>query len=165
MENDIKLITSEFFDKLWVTLDELNILNVDNSNNIFNIKIKTKESSLLIWYHWKTIDSIQNILKSIYSKKFEQNIIIHLEINDYMKSKDDRLFDFINSKIILLKNLKKDIKLPFYSAYNRKKIHSFISELNDNNICTNSIWEWKDRRLYISIKSKKLSIDIDSNEI
>jgi hypothetical protein len=40
-----------------------------------------------------------------------------------MKSKDDRLFDFIKSKIRLVEKTGKDIQLPFYSSYERKKIH------------------------------------------
>ncbi len=78
-----------------------------------------------------------------------------------IKSKDDRLFDFIKLKIVYVKKSHKDFCLPFYSAYERKKIHQFISEMKNDSIYTKSIWEWKDRRLHICLQGKKLSIDID----
>jgi len=39
------------------------------------------------------------MLRLIASKAADSKVSIHLEINDYMKSKDERLFDFIKSKI------------------------------------------------------------------
>jgi hypothetical protein len=39
------------------------------------------------------------ILKLIIKKNISKDFKIHIEINDYMKSKDDRLKDFILSKI------------------------------------------------------------------
>jgi hypothetical protein len=45
-----------------------------------------------------------------------------------MEAKDKKLFSFINSKISIVEKSSKDIQLPFYSAYDRKKIHSFVAE-------------------------------------
>jgi predicted RNA-binding protein Jag len=56
-----------------------------------------------------------------------------LEINDYKSSKDDRLFSFIQSKINEVKRTGIDCKLPYYSPYERKKIHSYVADLNDEN--------------------------------
>jgi len=35
----------------------------------------------------------------ILNKTLEEKVVIHLEINDYMESKDNRLFDFVKNKI------------------------------------------------------------------
>jgi len=59
----------------------------------------------------------------------EQNIILHLEVNDYLKSKEERLFSFIESKIAIVEKSGKDLVLPFLTAYERKKVHSYVSEL------------------------------------
>jgi predicted RNA-binding protein Jag len=56
-----------------------------------------------------------------------------------MYNKDQQLFSFIDSKIKIAKQNKKDFRLPFLSAYERKKVHSYIAELNDNQIFTKSI--------------------------
>jgi len=164
MQNDIKILTDELFERLNIKIDLIEIVNVDASN-IFNIKIKTDESGILIWPNGRNLDAIQNILKLMCSKKTWEKIKLHIEINDYIKTKEDRLFDFIKSKVSLVKKNKVDFQLPFYSAYDRKKIHAFISDMNDETIFTKSIWEWKQRRLYICKQAKKLTIDIDWDDI
>ena len=73
------------------------------------------------------------------SKKIGEKIKLHLEINDYLQSKDEKLFSFIKSKIILVEKNSKDIQLPFYSAYERKKIHSYVANYGNDKIFTKSI--------------------------
>lgn len=68
----------------------------------------------------KNLEDIRNILKNILSKKFDKNIVLHLEVNDYINKKDDRLFNFISKKIDLLKKSWKEIILPFFNSYERK---------------------------------------------
>jgi len=165
MINEIKLLAQEFFEKLGINTDPIEVINVDNSNTIYNIIVKTTESGLIIWQNWKNLDSIQNILKIMLWNKVWEKIKIHIEVNDYIKTKDDRLFDFIKTKIELVKKTKKDFCLPFYSAYERKKIHWFISDMNNTSIYTKSIWEWKERRLHICLQGKKLELDIDWDDI
>lgn len=164
MKNDVEQITNTLFNKLNINTDLIEITNI-NDTNIFNIKIESKESWLLIWNNWRTFDSLQNILKLMCSRKIWEKIKLHLEINNYVKTKDDRLLDFINNKIINLEKNWKDIILPYYSSYERKKIHWFISSMKNRWIFTKSIWEWKERRLHIYKQKPKLTIDIDWNDI
>ena len=163
MLNIIKDFSQSFFDKLNINISSLEVQ--EKKINIFLIKIKSKESDLLIWPHWKNLDAIQNILRLLISKINNSRIKIHLEINDYRQEHDKGLFDFITSKIESVKKTRKDIMLPYYSAYDRKKIHSFVSIYNNDSIFTKSIWKDKERRLYICIQWKKLSIDIDWDDI
>jgi predicted RNA-binding protein Jag len=99
------------------------------------------------------------------SKIIWKTIKLNVEINDYVKSKDDRLFDFIQKEISYLEKTWKDIQLPYFSSHERKKIHSIVHKLKNNMIFTKSVWEWKERRLYICKNSPKLTIDIDWNDI
>lgn len=155
----IKSLVEEFLEKLLINIDTLEILN--ESDDVYFIKIKTSESSLFIGHSWKNLEDIRNILKNILSKKFDKNIVLHLEVNDYISKKDDRLFNFISKKIDLLKKTWKEIILPFFNSYERKKIHSYVSELNDSSIYTKSVWEWNNRRLHLCKKSTNITIDID----
>ncbi len=164
MQDKIKTLTLDFFEKLNINIDSLDVTK-DSSKNVFTIDIKSNESLVLIWPNWINIDAIQNILKIINSKNIGENIKINLKINNYSKTKDDRLYDFIDKEIIYLKKIGNDIKLPYYSAYERKKIHSYIAYKKDSSIWTKSIWEWKNRRIYLCIKTEKLTIDIDWNDI
>lgn len=155
----IKSLVEEFLEKLLINIDTLEILN--KSDDVYFLKIKTSESSLFIGHSWKNLEDIRNILKNILSKKFDKNIVLHLEVNDYISKKDDRLFNFISKKIDLLKKSWKEIILPFFNSYERKKIHSYVSELNDSSIYTKSVWEWNNRRLHLCKKSTNITIDID----
>lgn len=155
----IENLVKDFLDKLLITYDSI---EVDSENEwIYSIKIKTEESWVLIGPHWKNLEAIEGILKLLISTKFNKKIKLHLEINDYVHSKDEKLFSFVKSKIDLLKNGKDSIILPFLNAYERKKVHSFISEFWDNKIYTKSIWEWSERRLHICRVNEKITIDID----
>ncbi len=174
MQNQIKALVNELFEKLNIKIDLIEV-EIEEDLNIFNIKVKTEESWLLIGHNWKNIDAIQNILKLIISRKTWEKlnsnettthkIKLNLKINDYTKTKDDRLFDFIQKEILYLERTWKDIKLPFYSSYERKKIHSIVHKMANKLIFTKSVWEGKERRLYICKQKPKLTIDIDWDDI
>jgi len=169
VEKIIKDKIIKFFEKLQINIEDLNI--IIEEERICNIKIKTNDSWIVIWPHWKNIDYIQNILRLIVSSSLDKKISIHLEVNDYIKTKDERLFDFIKSKINYCEKIGKDIQLPFLNSYERKKVHSFVASLDKQHITTSSSWEWKDRRMSICINnenattSSKLTIDIDWDDI
>ncbi|MDR0772239.1 MAG: hypothetical protein LBF15_04335 [Candidatus Peribacteria bacterium] len=60
-------------------------------------------------------------------------------MNDYLKTKDDKLKNYIISKIEYVLKSGRDLKLPFFSAYDRKKIHSTVGEYGNPRIYTKSI--------------------------
>lgn len=163
MVDKINSLTSDFFNNFWVKIESIEVKNEEN--NIFLIKIKSPESWLLIWPNWKNLDNITNILKLIIKKNIIETIKIHIEINDYIKSKDDRLKTFILDKIKIVEKSWKDLMLPYYSAYDRKKIHSIVAEYKNDKIYTKSIWEWNQRRLYICKIDQKITIDLDWDDI
>lgn len=158
MEEKIKELVDKFFTKMWIEFSNLEIKQ--ELENIYYIKLESTDSPLLIWTKGKNLDDIKNILKIMINKLAQESIIIHIEVNDYLKSKEDKLINYIKTKIEIVEKTWKDFKLPFFSAYERKKIHSYVSELKSD-IYTKSEWEWKDRRLFICKKANKITIDID----
>lgn len=160
----IKKITLQFFDKLCIEIENIDIIT--EPENIYYIKIKTPDSWLLIWYSGKTLEDIRTILKWIITQHLEEkHIILHVEVNDYLSKKEDKLHDFIMKKISLVKSGKWEIVLPFFNSYERKKIHSYVCELNDSEIFTKSVWDGSERRLHICKKSKNITIDMDGIDI
>lgn len=163
MINQIENFIKDFFQKLMIEIESIEVKKEEN--NIFKIKIKSDESWLIIWPNWSNLENIRNIFRTIFIKKFDEKITIHLEINDYLEEKDKKLYNYIKSKIDQVRDTWKDIVLPFFSSYERKKIHSYVWELAWSNIYTKSIWEWKERKLHICKKDEKMTIDINSNDI
>ncbi len=160
----IREIASNFFEKLCIEIEDINIKQ--EAENIYYIQLKTPDSWLLIWYAGKSLEDIRTVLKSIIVQNLEnKSIILHLEVNDYLSKKENKLHDFIMKKIQFVKSGKWDVVLPFFNSYERKKIHSYVCELNDSEIFTKSVWEWSQRRLHICKKSKNITIDIDGIDI
>lgn len=168
MQREIETLILTFFEKLSITIDSIQV--IQDENNICNISIKTPESGLLIGQSGKTLESIKLVLKIMILNSYDISLKIHIEVNDYLSAKDNRLKYFVDSKIELIEKTTQDIILPFFSAYERKKIHTYIQESGKKHISTKSIGEGPERRMHIcidsSVKSRtKLSIDIDSNDI
>jgi len=162
MEENIKNLVLDFFQRLTIKIDACEV--VAEEQGIFLVKVKTEESGIVIGPHGKNLETIKFLLKLLISKQMEQNVILHLEVNDYLKAKEERLFNFIESKIQIVKRSWKDLQLPFLTAYERKKVHSYVSDLGTN-IFTKSEWEWKDRRMSLCKKPEWLTIDIDWDDI
>ncbi len=162
MEDAIQALSQNFFEKLWADFSDLKIEK--QAENVFKISLKSEDSHLIIWPHGKNLETISHILKLLISKISEWYVNIHVEVNDYLEKKDEKLLGFIASKIEYVKKSGKEIVLPFFTAYERKKVHSYVSE-NWGNVFTQSMGEWKERRIHLCRKDEKMTIDIDGDDI
>ena len=161
MKEIIEQKTRDFFEKLWVSFS--NLLVEEEAQNIYYISLKSDDSHLLIWPHWKNLETLTHILKLLIVKLSPDRINIHLEVNDYLKKKDEKLLHFIKSKIELVQESGKEIVLPFFTAYERKKVHSFVSETGW--AYTESRGEGADRRIHLCRQAQKMTIDLDGDDI
>lgn len=126
MEEKIQNIAQVFFEKLGIDFSEVGVQ--EEAENIFRISLKSDDSHLLIGPHGKNLEILSHLLKLIVSKNFENHIHIHVEVNDYLEKKDEKLKAFIETKINYVKDSGKEIILPFFTAYERKKVHSYVSQ-------------------------------------
>lgn len=168
MKTNIEKIINDFFKWLQISIKDLVINCEDEERNIYFIKVETDDSKLLIWTHGQTLESIKHLLSRILENSIQDSIVIHLEVNDYMKSKDDKLYRYIDWRIDYVVKSQKEISLPNFSSYERKKIHSYISEKNISNIRSYSVGEWKDRVMHLAPASKILkdtNFDLDWTDI
>lgn len=162
MQEWVEKLCQDFFTNLWTDFSDLKILSEEE--NIYRITLQSQDSSLLIGPHGKNIEIITHLLKLLIIKQTKSYIHIHLEINDYQQKKDEKLIAFIASKIKLAQESGREIVLPYFTAYERKKVHSYVSTAWWN-IYTASKWEWKDRRIHLQKKDEKMTIDIDGDDI
>lgn len=124
MDTPLLAFVRTFFTGLGITITTLTVeCEWDN----IDIRVITPDSALLIGMHGKSIESIQHLLSRLLEKKFENFVHVHLEINDYMKQKDERLYQFLDSKIALVRSTGKEVQIPGLTSYDRKKAHGYIS--------------------------------------
>lgn len=161
--NDIVFqISQEFFKNFWIEFENLEV--IEETEGIYKISLNSEDSKLLIGPHGKNLEILSHILKLIFSKKLGKFTQLHIEVNDYLQKKDERLYHFISEKIEFVKHSGKEVILPFFTAYERKKVHAYVSE-HGGIVYTQSIGEGEERKIHLMKKDEKMSIDIDGDDI
>lgn len=136
-----------FFVNLWVTLESVSLR--DEGDDLF-VEVKTPDSNLLIGMHGKNLEAIQHLLGRMAEKARGKFVHTHLEVNDYMKAKDSRLFSFLDAKIAFAMSTGKAISIPNLSSFERKKAHGYIADKKIENLATKSEWEGDNRVLMLT---------------
>ncbi len=127
----------------------------EEARNIILVTVRTPDSKLLIGMHGRTLEAIVTILTRMADRATDASTRIHLEVNDYLSSRDAKLFSFIDSKIARVLSSGQEISIPNLSSYERKKVHSYLSEKNIVGVRTYSVGEGRDRHLCIALDSSK----------
>lgn len=159
----IHLLVAEFFEKIQLQVSQVEVLQ--EQEDIYFIKIQSSDSGIIIWPKWRNLEDLKSILKSMIVRLLWKNVIIHMEVNDYLQAKEEKLLLYVKSKIDLVEKSGKDFRLPFLSSYDRKKVHAYVAELNNGKIYTKSIGEGPERRLHICKKDEKMTIDAEGSDI
>ncbi len=100
--------------------------------------------------HGKNIEAFQHLLGRMIERQTDKFIHVHLEVNDYMKKKDEKLWRFLDSKIALVMSTRQPIRMASLTPYERKKAHSYIADKNIPGFNTQSEGEGTERVLVLS---------------
>ncbi len=146
MEHALSPFVTDFFTKLGIVVTSIHI---DQAWEDIDIRVETPDSALLIGMHGKNIEIFQHLLSRMLEWKSEKFIHVHLEVNDYMKLKDEKLFRFLDSKLALIQTTGQSIRMPSLTSYERKKAHGYIADKHIIGCSTQSEWEGTDRVLVI----------------
>lgn len=147
--NDSSLfeLVQEFFMRLGVTYTELTVVTEGTD---IQIRIQTTDSPLLIGTHGRGLESIQHLLGRMIEKTSNTHPHVHLEVNDYIKEKEARLYGILEHNIKNIMRGWKDIHLTGLSSYERKKAHNYIALKNIPGLSTHSEWLWEERILILT---------------
>lgn len=140
-----------FFHWLGIQVDTLEIK--EEGEDLF-IRIETPDSPILIGQHGKNMEALKHLLWRIAERKLEKYIHVQLEVNDYMKAKDERLFRFLESKIAFSMSTWTSVKMPNLSPFERKKAHNYIFEKKIEWLTTHSEGEGEERALVLHYSGK-----------
>jgi len=153
-QNDIEKIeetVAEFFQKMTINLSsiKLNKSTTENSeiSDIVDIDITIEEPQILIGEKGQTLFEIQRLLRAILTKKIKKIFYLNLDINGYKKSKAEYLKKTAKEIADEVSITKKERTLPPMSSYERRIIHSELSERTD--VTTESQGQGADRCIII----------------
>lgn len=131
MRDSIQELSTKFFSLMSVAIDSVEVDAEDTERNIYRVTIKTPDSKLLIGVHGQTLDLTTHLLSRMIEKQHQKTVVVHLEINDYLKSKDERLYRYIDTKIAEAIQSGEEIILSSLTGYERKKVHAYIADKNN----------------------------------
>jgi predicted RNA-binding protein Jag len=99
--------------------------------------------------HGKSLESFTHILSRMIERVTGSFVHVHLEVNDYVKAREEKMYRFLDSKIILVMATGKPAQIANLSSYDRKKAHSYISDKAITWLSTHSEWEASERHLVL----------------
>lgn len=143
----IKLLVEEMLDKMSV-VGEVEVLE---DNECPQFIIKTKEAGLLIGESGQNLFALSHLLKRLAENEFKkrelEKIQFLLDINGYQMKKIEELKNLARLHAQRVRYFKKEIILEPMNAYERRIVHSFLTEYPD--IITESTGEDPNRRVVI----------------
>ena len=148
IENYIQDFLTELSDKMNIKINT----NIFEEENVFFVRINSKNNSILIGKEGKTLNSIQYLLRKTISNRIGFNININLDVSNYKKKIEKKFENEIKDIINEVMKTKIETKLDPMNSYKRRIVHSIAS--NYYNVETNSVGEEPNRCTIIKYVEK-----------
>ena len=143
----IKQIIEQFFEKACFKAE----VKVSLTEETVSVNVEIDQPQVLIGEKGQTLAEIQFLLRIILRKKIDQPFYFDFDINNYKEKKQQYLKEMAASLADEVSFSKKEKALPAMPAYERKIIHSILSERED--ITTESIGQEPERKIIIKPKN------------
>lgn len=137
-----------FFQK---TSFDIEIDWIKAEEQVVSVGIKTDMPQILIGEGGQTLSEIQRLLRLAMKKLFQDPFYLDLDINNYKKQKKEYLKELAKSAADEVALFKKEKELPPMPAFERRIIHTALSERSD--VISESVGEGSDRRVVIKPRS------------
>lgn len=149
-KDELKKYIREYFNEIG------NFMKIDihseikDYNSSLNVNLISDHSSLIIGKEGKNLEALQTLIRQTIYKKTGLHIKINLDASEYKLKKQKRLEKEIKYLAKEVLETKIDVKLDPMNSYDRRIVHSIISEYK--NLRTESIGESPNRYVVISYK-------------
>ena len=127
-------------------------INIYEEDNVFLVRMNSKNNSILIGKDGKTLNSIQFLLRKAISCLTGFNINVNLDVSNYKQKIEKRFENEIKKVINEVLKTKIETKLDPMNSYKRRIVHSIAS--NYYNIETMSVGEEPNRYTIIKYIEK-----------
>ena len=131
----------------FVSLSHLKIFDL-SITNILSVMLVSDNNPILIGKDGKNLSSIQTIIRQVVNNQTKQNIKINVDASNYKERKIKNLEREIKKIARDVLTSKVDVKLDPMNSYERRIIHSLISEYEN----LETISEGAEPNRYVVIK-------------
>jgi spoIIIJ-associated protein len=145
----IKQLTEQFFEKACFDAEVKVSLTTDET---VSVNVEIDQPQVLIGEKGQTLAEIQFLLRIILRKKIDQPFYFDFDINNYKGKKQLYLKEMATCLADEVSVNKKEKILPAMSSYERKIIHSILSERED--VITESTGQEPERKIVIKPKTE-----------
>jgi len=144
----IQEISHNFFDKLGIDYNKIEIEKEDNS--IYRINLEVDNPPFIIGFHGERLKAIQILLKTIAWKNgIPSDQYIILDVDGYQKAREKKVLDLATEKYETVVQTQISQTMPPLDPYLRRKVHLLIIEKNNSKIKTESFGDGSSRRIKI----------------
>ena len=146
-KSEIKNYLNEYFKELSKNINIDIETEILYKNDSFNITLLTSNNSILIGKDGKNLNAIQTLIRQSIKVQTDMPIKLNIDISNYKEKKLKILEREVRNIAKEVEKSKIDASLDPMNSYERRYIHSMISEYK--NLTTESVGEGKDRHIII----------------
>lgn len=119
---------------------------------VYLVTIDGEDLNFLIGFRGQSLDALQSILRLIIFRKTGEQVVLNVDINGYKNQKANKIKDLARKFIDKVRFFEKEIELPRMNPWERRQVHTFVSEYDD--VESESTGEGRDRRVVLKPKKK-----------
>ena len=134
---------TKIFDKMNITAK----IDIDEIDEIFTVKISSKDNAIIIGKEGKNLSSLQFLLKQSLRVKTKFNLKINIDVSNYRLRRQQLFEDDVKKIINDVLTTKTDTNLDPMNSYQRRIVHNVAN--NYYNIETVSVGEEPNRCVVI----------------
>jgi spoIIIJ-associated protein len=142
--------TQELLSHLKITAKVAVTEITEDETQLYTVEISGNDLGILIGYHGETLNQFQQILSLIVNNKLPEWTKIIVDINGWREERKETIENMARQAITRVKGTGQSQHLPTLSAYERRIVHSLVSE--DSEVSSHSEGEGPNRKLIISLK-------------
>jgi spoIIIJ-associated protein len=149
-KSDIKEYLEKFI-KEYSNLMNISIqYELNETEGIYNLTLVTENNPILIGREGKTLECLQLLIRQAILKQTGFPIKVNVDISGYKNKKIKNLEYEVKKIAREVQNSKIDVSLDPMNSYERRKIHTLIS--NMEHLETESVGEGRERHIVIKYK-------------
>ena len=149
VDSDVHLVAKDMLTEILDLMGFFNVVKVISyEDNFVSLDIKGDDMGRIIGKEGSTLQSLQLLLRSILSKKFQKPINVILDASGYRDKREDSLKILAKETAEQVISTKQEVVLRPMNSWERRIIHLTLQE--NTAVKTESIGQSQDRKVVIA---------------